>query len=448
MSPFPPVGGRATTDRTTLRPLLLRLGIRAQLTSRPLRWAWTLRPVATTEWAVRAEVVDRLRRRGMFADEDMYQAGRAWLLHCVTVSPQTTPTPMLITAAAGYGKSALLEAQRPDRGVVSSALTLVSDGLPERVSWIGVDDFDAIAADDQARLVGLLAERQDVGVAIASRTPVSAAVRDRLRGQACERDAADLALTPYEIARLLADESGVTDPEAALRVAELTAGWPTLVRFAGDALGRDAHVDLAMAMTAPGSPAADWIRSSVLDTLPAGAEDVLRAVACIDTSGSADAGAVRRRHRWTRRHARPRRSGCGARECSCRGDGWGARPSSSWCRPSHSSCGARSAARRRATSPRSSRARTRPSSAWLPAARAHAVAGDRAAVARLIGDHGEDMLRRGDAGPVARLVEQVIGECARGRVGAAAPHVRRRTPDVRRPHAGASCLRAPGGPRR
>ena len=213
----------------------------------------------------------------------MYQAGRAWLLHCVTVSPQTTPTPMLITAAAGYGKSALLEAQRPDQGVVSSALTLVSDGLPERVSWIGVDAFDAIAAEDQARLVGLLAERQDVGVAIASRTPVSAAVRDRLRGQTCERDAADLALTPYEIARLLADESGVTDPEAALRVADLTAGWPTLVRFAGDALGRDTHVDLAMAMTAPGSPAADWIRSSVLDTLPAGAEDVLRAVACIDT---------------------------------------------------------------------------------------------------------------------------------------------------------------------
>ncbi len=106
----------------------------------------------------------------------MYQAGRGSLLHCVTVSPQTTPTPLLITAAAGYGKSALLEAQRPDRGVVSSALSLVSDGLPERVSWIGVDAFDAIAADDQARLVGLLAERQDVGVAIASRTPVSAAV--------------------------------------------------------------------------------------------------------------------------------------------------------------------------------------------------------------------------------------------------------------------------------
>ena len=31
-------------------------------------------------------------------------------------------------------------------------------------------------------------------------------------------------------------------------------------------------------------------------------------------------------------------------------------------------------------------------------------------MARLIGERGEDMLRRGDAGPVARLVEQVIGE--------------------------------------
>ena len=48
--------------------------------------------------------------------------------------------------------------------------------------------------------------------------------------------------------------------------------------------------------------------------------------------------------------------------------------------------------------------------AWLPAARAHAVAGDRAAVVRLVAEHGEDMLRRGDARGIARLVERVIGE--------------------------------------
>ena len=112
------------------------------------------------------------------------------------------------------------------RGVVISALTLLSDGLPDGSRGSGSTTSTTISTDDQARLVGLLAERQDVGVAIASRSPVPAEVRGRLRGQTCERDATDLALTPYAIARLLADEFGVTDPEAALRVADLTAGWP------------------------------------------------------------------------------------------------------------------------------------------------------------------------------------------------------------------------------
>ena len=95
----------------------------------------------------------------------------------------------------------------------------------------------------------LLGARPEVGFAIASQTPFSAAIRRCPPGRVSERDATDLALTPYAIARLLVDEYQVTDPEAGLRVAELTSGWPALVHFCGDVLSRDNQADLASAMT-------------------------------------------------------------------------------------------------------------------------------------------------------------------------------------------------------
>ena len=49
-----------------------------------------------------------------------------------------------------------------------------------------------------------------------------------LRGQVFERGPADLALEPFAVARLLADEYAVNDPEAAPRVFDLTRGWPAL----------------------------------------------------------------------------------------------------------------------------------------------------------------------------------------------------------------------------
>ena len=329
----------------------------------------------------------------------------------MTVAHHSHAPCLLVTAMAGYGKSALLEAQRPDGGVVASALTLVADGLPEGVPWIGVDDFDGVGADERARLVGLLAERPGVRVAIASRSPIDSALRGGLRGRVSERDATDLALTPYAVARLLADGSGITDPQAALRVAEITGGWPTLVHFAGDALQRDARVDLATALTAPGAPAAEWIRASVLGTLSPGEKDVLRAVASVDgtgpltqgvcdavlaTTGGADLpGLVKRL-----RHAGvlvPRRRVGPATEVVL------VPAVALVLRNEASAPPVRKVAAAAAHAYETERT-------WLPAARAYAVAGDRAALARLIGERGEDMLRRGDAGPVCRLVEQALGE--------------------------------------
>ena len=89
-----------------------------------------------------------------------------------------------------------------------------------------------------------------------------------LRGQFFERGPADLALEPFAVARLLADEYAVTDPEAAPRVVDLTGGWPALVHFAGDALARQPDVDLARSLTRPSSAAAAWVASNVLAGVP------------------------------------------------------------------------------------------------------------------------------------------------------------------------------------
>ena len=100
-------------------------------------------------------------------------------------------------------------------------------------------------------------------------------VRGDLPGQFFDRGPADLALAPYPIARLLAEEYAVLDPEAAPRVHELTAGWPALVHFAGDILARQPDADLAHSLTSPSSPAAEWVASNVLADLPDDALDLL-----------------------------------------------------------------------------------------------------------------------------------------------------------------------------
>jgi hypothetical protein len=135
-------------------------------------------------------------------------------------------TRLLITAGAGYGKSSLLEAQRPLGGVVMSTVDLVSGSIPDGVSWIGLDDFHRIGAESQTHLISQLDERPELGVAITSRAPLCPALHRPGPGRVCERDAGDLALTPYAVAQVLAGEYGVKDPEAGVRVAELTAGWP------------------------------------------------------------------------------------------------------------------------------------------------------------------------------------------------------------------------------
>ena len=182
-------------------------------------------------------------------------------------------------AAAGYGKTTALEADQPRDGVLCTAAEALAHGLPE-APWIGIDAFDGVDVDGQRELVRRLgALPRNTGICLASRTPLDPAVRSDLPGQFFERGPADLALEAYPIARLLAEEYGVLDPEAAPRVAALTAGWPALVHFAGDVLARQPDADLARSLTGPSSAAAEWLTSNVLADLAPDALPLLAIVA-------------------------------------------------------------------------------------------------------------------------------------------------------------------------
>lgn len=186
---------------------------------------------------------------------------------------------MLITAAAGYGKTTALEAERPLGGAVCTAVEALEHGLP-RAPWIGVDAVEETDVDRRRELVRLLGGLPpQVGICLAGRTPWPRDVRDGLRGPYVERGPADLALSPYAIARLLAEEYAVGDPEAASRVVEATGGWPALVHFAADVLARHPDADLLEALTERGSAAATWVRSAILADLPKPARRLLTVIA-------------------------------------------------------------------------------------------------------------------------------------------------------------------------
>src|SRR4051794_4567789 len=193
----------------------------------------------------------------------------------VTPRRSQQPSHVVIVAAAGYGKSAALETDRPRGGRLWRAAELAVGELPA-TGWIGIDDVDALEPGDQDALFERLSTRPaPAGFTLTCRTPLDPALLRRLRGPVFERGPADLALGAHAIAGLLAEEYGVLDPEAAGRVFSLTSGWPALVHFAADALAHRADVDLADALSAPGSAAASWIASNVLAALPQPVQDLL-----------------------------------------------------------------------------------------------------------------------------------------------------------------------------
>ena len=206
-------------------------------------------------------------------------------------SPRWSPTRVLIIAAAGYGKTAALEADAGAAARYHRAVDLVAaPGQPDLLRALAeeppehvvVDDLCQLPAAGQQRVLKTLAGLPpDVRLSLAARGPLHPVARACLRGPVFERGPTDLALTPAAVAAVLRDEHGVDDATLAMQAYAVTAGWPALVHFAGDALARDADHLLA-ALTEPGTAAASWVLAEVLGDLAPGVAHALELLADLD----------------------------------------------------------------------------------------------------------------------------------------------------------------------
>ncbi|GIF42291.1 tetratricopeptide repeat protein [Actinoplanes xinjiangensis] len=209
----------------------------------------------------------------------------------------------IYVAAAGYGKTTTLEALCADgAGTYWTAEALLAapyDHPQAAVARVVVDDLCALSGPAQRHLARELATLPaDAEIWLAARRPLDPGFYATLPGSAVERGAADLALSLDQVARVLREEHGVADAELAVQVYDVTAGWPALVQFAGEALGRQGAgpEELLAAITDPGTPAATWIGEQVLAEQPEGAAALLDAAVALDPVaealclGLADAG--------------------------------------------------------------------------------------------------------------------------------------------------------------
>lgn len=204
----------------------------------------------------------------------------------MTLLHGTHPARVLVVAAAGYGKSTRLESELPDEAVrLPAADALAALDVRAASSWVAVDDLDTLPISEQVAVVDRLAALPlDVGVVVAARAPLAEEVRRRFRGPLLERGPADLALQPPEVARVLAEQYAVSDPELALHVHRVTWGWPALVHLVGDAVARAGHSatvpegGLGNSVMAAG---VEWLQREVLSGIPCAVRQVLGAVAAL-----------------------------------------------------------------------------------------------------------------------------------------------------------------------
>lgn len=189
---------------------------------------------------------------------------------------------VVVVAAAGYGKTTLLERRAASAGGrYATAPELADLGLTDlsaRLSVLVVDDLDRLSTQEQAALLRALAGLPStVPIVLASRRPLGRTARGLLKRPLIDRGAVDLALSPAGNARVLREEYGVADTDAAEQVYQLTGGWPALAHLAGDVLGRRGvdPSELLAALSDPGTPAAEWVRGQVLAELTPPAVRVL-----------------------------------------------------------------------------------------------------------------------------------------------------------------------------
>ncbi|GIE32683.1 transcriptional activator [Actinoplanes italicus] len=204
----------------------------------------------------------------------------------------------LFVAAAGYGKTTALQAAFADGPVAyytadamvewlagPGTTPLNADRAGIEAAHVVVDDVGELPAPALRQLSRHLTELDDgVAVSLGSRRPLAASVLTALPGRVIEHGPAQLALASDEVARVLRDEHDVVDADVAALVYDLTAGWPALVQFAGDAAARHGadRQTLLDALTEPGTAGATWLSESALAGLPVRPAALLDAVAELD----------------------------------------------------------------------------------------------------------------------------------------------------------------------
>jgi ATP/maltotriose-dependent transcriptional regulator MalT len=175
----------------------------------------------------------------------------------------------VITAAAGYGKTTF--ADRLVSGArwyrAGDAAALIRGGWPDPCPPALVLDDPVVPPAELGAWLERAADALPARLVVLTRHPVPVAGL-RASGRIAELGAAELALTPAQV-RTVLDEHGIADPWLAAGVREATAGWPMLVRLAGEALAGDrgAPGRLAETLALPGKPVARYLAVEVLAEL-------------------------------------------------------------------------------------------------------------------------------------------------------------------------------------
>lgn len=194
---------------------------------------------------------------------------------------------LLVVAAAGYGKTTALRSWLPQGvawGTVADLPDLLSSADVDGRRWVVVDDVPRLRPDAERGLFGTVVELPDsVRLAVATRWPPSQSLaRLRGRGLLAEAGPAELAFSTQRTAAVLRRDHGLIDPDLARRVHAATAGWPALVRLAGETLAAGPlppDGQLLAALAEPDTPVASYVADEILGALPADVRRLVRDVA-------------------------------------------------------------------------------------------------------------------------------------------------------------------------
>jgi DNA-binding SARP family transcriptional activator/ATP/maltotriose-dependent transcriptional regulator MalT len=190
------------------------------------------------------------------------------------------PSRRIVVGAAGYGKTTLL------RGLCPPARARWWQGGDDPCGFVrgaAADDVRCLVLDDLPQmsvselrelLIAIEGLPDDTEVSLASRRPLPWRHTGR-PGRWTELGPADLACTVDDVAAMLAEEGGLTDPDLAAALHTATRGWPALVDFAVEAvrLGGPAAGESAKALAVGGL--GEYVRAEVLDGLPDAARQLV-----------------------------------------------------------------------------------------------------------------------------------------------------------------------------